>query len=249
MAVYGYVRVSTDRQADEGESLGAQQRRLEGAAAMLGASAIDAMFVERGISGGVPLGERPEGARLLATARLGDTIVSPKLDRLFRSAVDALSVLEDLKKRGVRLYLLDFGEVTNGNGELVFGILSVVVQWERRMIRARIAEVKKDQRGRHRYLGGIVPFGWRVGDGGELVEVPEQQAAIRRMQELRAEGKSLRAIAAVLAADGVRISHEGVKQILAAHTRPAAAYTRVYPSRDGIEYLLDAGEPGMARQA
>ena len=222
MAVYGYVRVSTDRQADEGESLGAQQCRLEGVAEMLGASAIDAMFVERGISGGVPLGERPQGARLLATVKPGDTIVSPKLDRLFRSAVDALSVLEDLKKRGIRLYLLDFGEVTNGNGELVFGILSVVVQWERRMIRARIAEVKKDQRGRHRYLGGIVPFGWRIGEGGELVKIPEQQAAIRRMRMLRTEGKSLRAIAAALAAEGIRISHEGVKQVLSAQDRAAA---------------------------
>jgi putative DNA-invertase from lambdoid prophage Rac len=222
LAVYGYVRVSTDRQADEGESLGAQQRRLEGAAAMLGSPAIDAMFVERGVSGGVPLGERPEGARLLARAEKGDIIVSPKLDRLFRSAIDALSVLDALKKRGIRLYLLDFGEVTNGNGELVFGILSAVVQWERRMIQTRVAEVKKDQRRRHRYLGGIVPFGWQVGEGGELVEDPAQQAAIRRMQALRAEGKSLRAIAAAMAAEGMKISHEGVKQVLSAQDRAAA---------------------------
>jgi putative DNA-invertase from lambdoid prophage Rac len=222
LAVYGYVRVSTDRQADEGESLGAQQRRLEGAAAMLGSPDIDAMFVERGVSGGVPLGERPEGARLLARAEKGDIIVSPKLDRLFRSAIDALSVLDALKKRGIRLYLLDFGEVTNGNGELVFGILSAVVQWERRMIQMRVAEVKKDQRRRHRYLGGIVPFGWQVGEGGELVEDPAQQAAIRRMQALRAEGKSLRAIAAAMAAEGMKISHEGAKQVLSAQDRAAA---------------------------
>jgi hypothetical protein len=40
---------------------------------------------------------------------------------------------------------------------------------------------------------------------------------------LRAEGKSLRAIAAVLSIDGVRVSHGGIKQALAAHTRPGAA--------------------------
>jgi hypothetical protein len=39
----------------------------------------------------------------------------------------------------------------------------------------------------------------------------EQQPAIRRARSLRA-GLSLRAIAAALAADGIRLSHEGVKK-------------------------------------
>jgi DNA invertase Pin-like site-specific DNA recombinase len=39
MAVYGYIRVSTDRQADEGESLGTQQRQIEGYAMMIGVHA------------------------------------------------------------------------------------------------------------------------------------------------------------------------------------------------------------------
>jgi DNA invertase Pin-like site-specific DNA recombinase len=46
MAVYGYTRVSTDRQADEGESLGTQERVIEGYAMMLGLK-VDKMFVER----------------------------------------------------------------------------------------------------------------------------------------------------------------------------------------------------------
>jgi DNA invertase Pin-like site-specific DNA recombinase len=36
MAVYGYCRVSTDRQADEGESLDVQRRKLEGYAMQQG---------------------------------------------------------------------------------------------------------------------------------------------------------------------------------------------------------------------
>jgi DNA invertase Pin-like site-specific DNA recombinase len=36
MAVYGYTRVSTDTQAKDGESLGAQKRTIEGYAMMLG---------------------------------------------------------------------------------------------------------------------------------------------------------------------------------------------------------------------
>ena len=96
MAIYGYCRVSTDRQADEGESLGAQQRTVEGYAMMHGMM-IDRHFIERGISGSKPLAERPEGVKLLAVLKSGDTVITPKLDRLFRSAVDALNVCDRLK--------------------------------------------------------------------------------------------------------------------------------------------------------
>ena len=214
MAVYGYTRVSTDRQADEGESLGAQQRVIEGYALMHGFS-VDQVFVERGVSGSKPLGERPEGGKLLATLESGDIVITPKLDRMFRSALDALDVLEQIKKRGVSLHMIDLGGDTTGNGisKLVFTILSAVAEAERDRIRERIRDVKADQRSRQRYLGGIVPFGWRVVDG-ELVEVPEQQAAINRAKEMRAEGMSLRAIAAALSNQGIRISHEGVKRIV-----------------------------------
>jgi len=92
MPVYGYTRVSTDRQADEGESLGAQQRVIEGYAMMLGLT-LDEIFVERGVSGSKPPRDRPEGSRLLAALELGDVLITPKLDRMFRSALDALHVL------------------------------------------------------------------------------------------------------------------------------------------------------------
>jgi Resolvase, N terminal domain len=68
LAVYGYVRVSTERQADDGESLGAQQRVIEGYAMMNGIT-LDKIFVERGVSGSKPLGERPEGTRLTVSVR------------------------------------------------------------------------------------------------------------------------------------------------------------------------------------
>ena len=60
-----------------------------------------------------------------------------------------------------------------------------------------------------------MPFGWRVEDG-VLIEIPEQQAAIAKASALRREGKSLRAIAAVLTSDGFRLSRDGVKGILTA---------------------------------
>jgi putative DNA-invertase from lambdoid prophage Rac len=54
--------------------------------------AVDRHFVERGISGSVPLDQRPEGKALLAVLRPGDVIIMPKLDRLFRTALNALGM-------------------------------------------------------------------------------------------------------------------------------------------------------------
>jgi putative DNA-invertase from lambdoid prophage Rac len=64
----------------------------------------------------MPLADRPEGLRLLATVIKGDIIITPKLDRPFRSAADALVTLEHLKDCGVGLHMLDLGGDVCGNG-------------------------------------------------------------------------------------------------------------------------------------
>jgi putative DNA-invertase from lambdoid prophage Rac len=58
-----------------------------------------------------------------------------------------------------------------------------------------------------------MPFGYRLGAAGELVEDPDQQKAIKRMRRLRSAGKSLRAIAADMKERGFAISHAGVKKL------------------------------------
>src|SRR6476620_7401031 len=117
---------------------------------------LDKTFVERGVSGSKPLGDRPRGAALLAALRPGDTVITPKLDRMFRSALDALDVLGQMKQHGIALHMIDLGGDTTGNGvsKLVFTILSAVAEAERDRTRERIAEVKRDQRQHGRYLGG-----------------------------------------------------------------------------------------------
>ncbi len=222
MAVYGYVRVSTDRQASEGESLGAQRRTIQGYAMMHG-FALDLVFVERAVSGSKPIGERPEGARLLAAARSGDVIITPKLDRMFRSALDALDVLARLKDRGVSLHMIDLGGDVTGNGisKLVFTILSAVAEAERDRTRERITEVKRDQRARGRFLGGTVPFGYRLDEGGKLVPHEGEQAAICEARIMHDRGASLRAIAAALKAEGHSISHVAVARVLKDHADAA----------------------------
>jgi putative DNA-invertase from lambdoid prophage Rac len=226
MAVFGYVRVSTDAQASDGESLAVQQRQLEGWAMQHG-KPLDAMHVEAGISGGIPFAERPEGGALWAKLTKGDVLVASKLDRVFRSAGDCLSVVETLKARGVSLYLLDLNggaDDVSGNGiaRLFLTIVSAFAEFERNRIGERIRATKQAQKARGEYLGGKPRFGWRHGEGHELLPDPTQQAALTRMRALRAEGLSYRKIAEQIAAEGVKISHVGVKQALAAAEREAA---------------------------
>jgi putative DNA-invertase from lambdoid prophage Rac len=145
-------------------------------------------------------------------------VIAPKLDRLFRSALDALKVVEDLKKRGVALHLLDLGGDISGNGlsKLFLTIAAAFAEAERDRIRERIGQVKADQKARGRYLGGKVPFGFRRGDAGELVPHEAEQEVIREIVAMRTKGKALRAIAEAVAAQGHRLSHEGVAGVLRA---------------------------------
>lgn len=216
---FGYARVSTAMQADEGQSLEVQQRVIAGYATMQGFT-VEKVFIERGVSGAKPLAERPEGKVLLATLKPGDVVITPRLDRMFRSALDALEVLAKMKAANIGLHMIDLGgdTTTNGISKLVFQILAAVAEAERDRTREKVTEVKRDQRARGRYLGGKLPYGFARGDNGELVEIPEQQKAIRKAKKLRDDGLSLRAIADALRADGVTISHVGVQSILGSPT-------------------------------
>ena len=72
--------------------------------------------------------------------------------------------------------MIDLGGDVTGNGvsRLVFTILSAVAEAERDRIRERIADVKRDQRSRGRFLGGRRPFGYRVTDEGVLEPCEEE---------------------------------------------------------------------------
>jgi putative DNA-invertase from lambdoid prophage Rac len=214
MAVYGYGRVSTDRRND-GESLGAQERAITGYAMMLGLEVAN-VLVERGVSGSTPLGDRPQGAKLLAGLQPGDVVITPKLDRMFRSARDALDVLDKLNASGVSLHMIDLGGDVTGSGisKLMFTILSAVAETGRDRTRERIRKVKVDQKAHKRYLGGMVPFGWKVAPDKGLVADAAQQRAIKRMVKLRHDGMSLRDIATTMKADGFELSYSCVYKIV-----------------------------------
>lgn len=195
MAVYGYCRVSTTAQANDGESLDVQRRKLEGWAMMEGC-ALSQTFIERGVSGSKPLAKRKEGKALLRVLKPGDTVVSAKLDRAFRNAFDALGILKDFKARGISLVLLDLGgDVTSDNvSGLIFKVLAAVADFERDRIAERVSEMKAAQRKRGRFLGGKPPFGYRVDEEGSLKREPQEYHTLEMVFHLRSEGHGLQKI-------------------------------------------------------
>jgi putative DNA-invertase from lambdoid prophage Rac len=190
--IFVYCRVSSIEQAAEGNaSIPEQLRKCRALATMRGMKASDCVnFVDKGVSGSVPLQFRPQGKEMLESVRDGDIICSSKMDRLFRSAIDALQTAEELKKRGVELVLLDIGvdAVTgNGVGKLFFSILAVMAEFERDRIRERTEEGRRGKRARRGFMGGGVPIGFKVqgkGREAQLEEDEREQAAIAKVKEL-----------------------------------------------------------------
>jgi DNA invertase Pin-like site-specific DNA recombinase len=199
MQVFGYIRVSTVEQAANGDSLDAQRQQIIGYA-MIKRWQVSQFFIEAGVSGSIPLAERPEAQRLLSIAKADDVIITARLDRAFRSAADALVTLEEFKHQGIGLHMIDLGGDVCGNGisKLVFTILSAVAENERDRIRERIRDVKRHLATRGVYGGGKRPFGFDVADG-RLVPNAKEQAAIARMAALRKQKRALRDISRAIA--------------------------------------------------
>ena len=184
--------------------------------------AVEHIFVDAAVSGSLALSARSEGAKLLMALQPGDQVIAPKLDRVFRSALDALETIADFKRRKISLWLIDLGGDCSGNGisELVLTIMSAVAQFERARIGERIADAKAAMRHNGLHQGGTKPFGFkfgqRVGPGRTRKLLPDEkeQAAIATMRTMKADGASLMDIRDHLRARGFRISHESVQKIL-----------------------------------
>jgi DNA invertase Pin-like site-specific DNA recombinase len=216
--IYGYVRVSTIEQTS-GSSLADQQTRIKGVAMMRGGKVAE-IFTDGGVSGAVPLSERPAGRVLMDSIQAGDVIIASKLDRLFRSASDALLQAERFKGQGVDLIVADMGSdpvTQNGTSRMFFGMLALMAEFERDRIRERQREGIKGKKAKNGYIGGRRPYGFQiVGTGRDalLVEDEREQEAIRTIHALRETGAGYMKISMALQAQGYPyISHMGIKRV------------------------------------
>ncbi len=120
----GYARVSTD-----GQELDLQIRDLK-------AAGCEPIFTDK-VSG--TKNERPGLDGCLKTLQTEDTLVVWRLDRLGRSMQHLVSVVTELKNRGVGFRSLRDGAIdtTTASGELVFNIFAALAQFEAELIRER----------------------------------------------------------------------------------------------------------------
>jgi site-specific DNA recombinase len=162
VAVAVYLRVSTEEQRER-QSI-ATQREFGERYSQLHSLAVFRVYADDGISGTVPLENRPEGGQILHDARLGkfNQLLVYKLDRLGRETRLILNAVAELEKYGVRVHSMteefDTGSAT---GRLMLTLLSSFASHERDVIRERsvTGTLRVAQAGV--WLGGIVPYGYR----------------------------------------------------------------------------------------
>ena len=217
MGIYGYVRVSTLQQANEGESLDTQLRQIQSYSVLKGFEIPPENFItEKGVSGSLEFERRPEGSKLFNQLIAGDVLIFSKLDRAFRNTRNALNTLHELKERGISVHFIDLGgDVTNdGIGSVIFTILSAFATFERERIATRIREVKQVQKSEGKFLGGFTRFGYKVVDE-RLEKNPEEQLIIQSMKDMKRRGMSLRRISSWLGREyGIHMSHSTVSTLV-----------------------------------
>lgn len=183
--IYGYTRVSTEEQKTE-------PQKME----LINAGVSENNIFSEHISGGIVAHSRPVLGELLEKLQEGDTLTVVKLDRLGRDAIDVLSLIRELKEKGIGVRILQLGADTSGSaGSLIIGILASVASWEREIIKERTK-------------AGIKSFRNENGTWGRRKKL--SPLARDDVRQSHANGQSIRSIA-----KRYRVSRDTIYRILA----------------------------------
>jgi DNA invertase Pin-like site-specific DNA recombinase len=131
---YGYARTSTDDQTTALQMAALKRAKCSH------------IFEDKGLSGATT--KRPALARCLKNLRAGDTLIVWKLDRLGRSLRDLITMLDDLRDRGVAFQsLTEAIDTKTPTGRAMWQMIGVLAELERSLITERSrAGVKAAQR-------------------------------------------------------------------------------------------------------
>ena len=199
-----YLRVSTDKQADSGVSLDAQQEKARAYAALYDLELVE-VIIDAGESAKTL--DRPGLQKALAMLKSGkaDALLVAKLDRLTRSVVDLGKLIETYfaPDKAALLSVSEQIDTRSAAGRLVRNILASVSQWERETIAERTRDAMRHKQANGEYIGGPPPYGFRPVNG-ELVADAAEQGVIKQARELRDSGLSLAAVAKELDRRGIQ---------------------------------------------
>ena len=214
--VVGYLRVSTDAQAEHGYGLDVQEEAIRAWAKRDG-FVVAGMHTDAGVSGSNGLDTRvalPEALAEIREKRASGLVVY-RLDRLARDLVLQETLLAEVRRMGAEVYSTAGGEAAylvddpdDPSRRLIRQILGAVSEYERSMIGLRLRSGRRRKSAVGGYAYGSPPYGWESVDG-VLVEVEHEQAVLARMRALQKSGRSIRQIAEELNADAVPAKREG----------------------------------------
>lgn len=199
----GYVRVSTIEQVN-GFGLDVQETAIRSYAKEHGYRLVD-VARDEGLSGSNGLDTRKGLADALAALERGEAeaLIVYRLDRLARDLIVQETTIARLQEAGVTLLSVTEPDIDSEDATrvLVRQVLGAIGQYERALIRSRMAAGRAAKAAKGGYAGGRPKFGYRA-VAGELQPEPTEQAVIGFARKLRAEGKSIRQIAAALTEEG-----------------------------------------------
>jgi DNA invertase Pin-like site-specific DNA recombinase len=210
-----YIRVSTDEQAKEGVSIPAQVEKLMAYCKQAGLRVVETI-IDDGISAGKFLSTRPGGSQLveLVRSRQVKNIVAVKLDRLFRSAADALTSVDNWDKLGASLHLLDFNgmslDTSSPMGRMMLTMIAGFAELERNLCKQRTKDaIQHKKASKQKYCRSV--YGYQTLEDGTMVPDASEQEAICIIKMMRSSGASLRAICSKLTELGYKTKRGGVQ--------------------------------------
>jgi len=221
--VVGYVRVSTEEQANDGVSLDAQQAKIE-AYCFANDLELAGMFVDEGISGS-RTDNRPALQQALDTVcATGGVLVVYSLSRMSRTTQNTLELAKRLDKAGADLVSLSEKiDTTSAAGKMIFRMLAVLAEFERDQVSERTTMAMAHKRSKGERISRHIPFGQRLSaDGVHLEDNPQEQTIIGKTVALWNQGFSQRKVAAhletagFLSRTGKRFNHKTIGTIVAA---------------------------------
>lgn len=171
---FGYTRVSTKMQVEDGSSLDAQKRTIEDYCRHK-KLILDKIYTDAGLSGGDQ--NRPALKQLMTDLIPGMGIVAVSSDRLGRDLTHIVNLKNEIHSRACHINIIDTAlDTSTIMGDAVFNVLSSFAEMERRNNKVKISGVMQDM-SREGTLRKKPRYGWKVVNK-EVVPDPDEQMVI-----------------------------------------------------------------------
>ena len=172
-AIYGYIRVSTLEQVKHGTSLKQQQDEIRKMCLYKFDREPDEYFIDDGVSGTLDFNLRQQGSKLLNVLEPNDVVLCSRLDRLIRSLTLLCTIRESFNDSNIHLFARDIMGGTDSistsqspNMKMFVSMMGTFAEWDRDNTVAKLYSGKINAMNEGRYIGGGVPYGFKLQNEG-----------------------------------------------------------------------------------